>query len=134
MGCARHFRQRGESSSTRSDRTNYAFTLVELLVVIAVIAILASLLLPALARAKEKSRRTACHSHLRQIGIAFEMLQSDENDRFPDRRDLKASLGYQPWSTWPPSDPRGGWAAAVLRDMLRSDQIWVCPALIHSPL
>jgi len=111
-----------------------AFTLIELLVVIAVIAILAALLLPALAKAKEQSRRAACLSNLHQIGLAFRMYVGDHEDRFPDRRDLKAALGYKPWSTWPPSDPRGGWAAVVLSNHLGSDHVWLCPATTSSPV
>jgi prepilin-type N-terminal cleavage/methylation domain-containing protein len=110
-----------------------AFTLVELLVVIAIIGILASLLLPALARARSKSQRIACVSNLRQIGYAFNLLLMDNHDRFPDRRDLKSTLGYKPWSTWPPSDPRGGWAAVALTNYLH-DEIWTCPSLLRSPL
>lgn len=110
------------------------FTLVELLVVIAVIAILAALLFPALARAKSRSQRAACLSNLRQIGIAFELALADNDDRFPDRRDLKTTLGYQPWTSWPPSDPRAGWAAETLRLQLSSHRPWVCPALEKSPL
>jgi len=60
-----------------------AFTLIELLVVIAIIAILAALLLPALAAAREKSRRTACLNNLKQMAIGLESYTSDYNGYFP---------------------------------------------------
>ncbi len=110
------------------------FTLVELLVVIAIIALLASMLLPALARAKAKSRRISCISNLRQLGITFSLYTSDNAERFPDRRDLKDSLGYRPWNTWPPSDPRAGWAAVVLTNLLPADALWLCPEIRNSNL
>ena len=70
------------------ERGATSFTLLELLVVMAVIAILAAMLLPALGRSKEFGRATQCLSNLHQIGLGFQLYVQDNNNKMPAMRDL----------------------------------------------
>jgi prepilin-type N-terminal cleavage/methylation domain-containing protein len=77
------------------------FTLIELLVVIAIIAILAAILLPVLAKAKERANRGSCMSNLHQQGVALTIYTGDSNGKFPDLRyapfTLTAPTAYGRW-------------------------------------
>lgn len=94
------------------------FTLIELLVVIAIIAILAAILFPTFARAREKAREVACMSNLRQIGLGFAMYIEDYQ-RIPwdDLTVGGAPEGTAPTWTW----------RLMLQPYIRNTEIFVCP-------
>jgi prepilin-type N-terminal cleavage/methylation domain-containing protein/prepilin-type processing-associated H-X9-DG protein len=108
-----------------------AFTLIELLVVIAIISILAAILFPVFARARENARRASCMSNLKQFGLAMIQYTQDYDERYPPS--ISGVGGTPPGGTWLlGNDPITGnpmWSwAQILYPYHKSMQIFVCPS------
>ena len=107
------------------------FTLVELLVVIAIIAILAAILFPVFARAKNMARQTACLSNLKQIGSSIGLYMGDNDDRFPYAVDAADKYAPQIWSghpEWQAQIPYMPMMHEALQPYMKSRQVFFCPA------
>jgi len=94
------------------------FTLIELLVVIAIIAILAAILFPVFARAREKARQTSCLSNIKQIGLGMQMYAQDYDETMP-------SGLYCNWTSGGPYGCHG----MVLQPYIKNLNILECPSL-----
>ncbi|MEN6345241.1 MAG: DUF1559 domain-containing protein [Armatimonadia bacterium] len=101
------------------------FTLIELLVVIAIIAILAAILFPVFARAREKARQASCQSNLKQIGLAFAMYVQDYDERFP-----RGATYVAPATILDPLN-QGEWFLE-LAPYIKNTQVYNCPSAVRT--
>jgi len=95
------------------------FTLIELLVVIAIIAILAAILFPVFAKAREKARQASCLSNVKQISLAFMQYIQDYDERFPGY--AFGSYTADPWIIWPDQ----------MQPYVKNWQVYRCPSSIY---
>ncbi len=110
-------------ASRKRNQRRRAFTLIELLVVIAVIAVLATFILPALAKAREASRRSSCASNLKQIGLGLMMYLNEYGETMP----ASAYGGVaQPTN----NSNQYKWMDAIY-PYVKSEKVFVCPSDMH---
>ena len=118
-----------------SEKQKYGFTLVELLVVITIVAILASLLLPVLSSARSKAQGTVCTSNLRQLGIVGQMYWSDNGNRAFAYRGERVDSGDLFWFGWLERGEEGQrrfeLAKGVLHPYLGGRGVETCPGLVY---
>lgn len=102
--------------STTTSRVKKGFTLIELLVVIAIIALLAAILFPVFARARENARRSSCQSNLKQVGLGFMQYAQDYDEAMPQPISFPSSGGV--WECW----------QSRLAPYIKSSQVFQCPS------
>jgi prepilin-type N-terminal cleavage/methylation domain-containing protein/prepilin-type processing-associated H-X9-DG protein len=118
----------------QSRRPSHAFTLIELLVVIAIIAILAAILFPVFARARENARRASCQSNLKQIGLAAFQYVQDYDEKFPlNRTDVDGVSGFNATTTHAGEPGYDQGLAELIQPYLKSTQILQCPSESNGP-
>jgi prepilin-type N-terminal cleavage/methylation domain-containing protein/prepilin-type processing-associated H-X9-DG protein len=106
------------------------FTLIELLVVIAIIAILAAILFPVFARARENARRASCQSNLKQIALGMFQYTQDYDEKYPQLYiDIDGAAG---WTSPTSATGDQGWGF-TLQPYLKSIQIFQCPSETTAP-
>ena len=104
--------------------TRRGFTLIELLVVIAIIAILAAILFPVFARAREKARQASCSSNLKQLGLAMLMYAQDYDGK------IRASANYPNGPICTPHQGDADWQAlSYYYPYIKNDQVYICPSV-----
>ena len=100
-----------------SNRFRQAFTLIEILVVLAIISLLSAILFPAFARARENARSSACLSNLKQVNLAMNQYSQDFDEHFPPISSGQYNVASNPYIFWP----------NFVLPYIKNTQVFTCP-------